>query len=255
MFFLALALAFVFFVAAAPPGGDDWVELYNTDNRPAALFELGWEVGLARFTYRNLSYIAPGAYAVFSADERPGVRHLDFRLPAAGGTLLLRDPDGAELDNLSYRTQKDGEARGRYPNGTGAWKTFTTTISPGQANYLPKTGGLQLSEILAINDAVIIDPIGRTSDWIELWNNSTKAIELTGMSVSIDRVEPGQWPFPAGTRLNANGRLVVWCNGSRDPALGPADYLNTGRSLNGARGTVVLFNASEQVIDRVSYGF
>ena len=243
------------FVAAAPPGGDDWVELYNTDNRPAALFELGWEVGLARFTYRNLSYIAPGAYAVFRADERPGVRHLDFRLPAAGGTLLLRDPDGAELDDLSYRTQKDGESRGRYPNGTGSWRTFTTTISPGQANYLPKTGGLQLSEILAINDGVIIDPIGRTSDWIELWNNSTKAIELTGMSVSIDQVEPGQWPFPAGTRLNANGRLVVWCNGSRDPALGPADYLNTGRSLNGARGTVVLFNASEQVIDRVSYGF
>ena len=114
---------------------------------------------------------------------------------------------------------------------------------------------MQLSEILAINDAVIIDPIGRTSDWIELWNNSTKAIDLTGMSVSIDQVEPGQWPFPAGTRRNANGRLGVWCNGSRDPALGPADYVNTGRSLNGARGTVVLFNASEQVIDRVSYGF
>jgi hypothetical protein len=59
------------FVAAAPPGGDDWVELYNTDSRPAALFGLAWEAGLAKFTYRNHSYIAPGGYAVFSADERP----------------------------------------------------------------------------------------------------------------------------------------------------------------------------------------
>ena len=74
-------------VAAAPPGGDDWVELYNTDSRPAALFGLGWEAGLARFTYRNLSFIAPRSYQVFRADERPGVRHLDFRLPAAGGPL------------------------------------------------------------------------------------------------------------------------------------------------------------------------
>jgi hypothetical protein len=243
------------FVAAAPPGGDDWVELYNTDNRPVALFGLGWEVGLARFTYRNLSYIAPRSYQVFSADERPGVRHLDFRLPAAGGTILLRDTNGAELDDLSYRTQKDGESRGRYPNGTGSWTTFTTTVSPGQANYLPKTGGLQFSEILAINDLAVIDPLGRTSDWIEIWNNSTSTIDLTGVSLSIDQVEPGQWIFDGGTKLNPKGRLVVWCNGSRDPALGPSNYLNTGRSLNGAHGTVYLFNASEQIIDRVSYGF
>ena len=243
------------FVAAAPPGGDDWIELYNTDSQPAALFGLSWEAGLAKFTYRNLSYIAPGSYQVFSADENPGVRHLDFRLPAAGGTILLRDTNGAELDDLSYRTQKDGESRGRYPNGTGSWTIFTTTVSPGQANYLPKADGLQLSEILAINDMAVIDPLGRTSDWVEIWNNSTTSIDLTGMSLGIDRLEPGQWVFPEGARLGAKGRLVVWCNGSRDPGLGPADYLNTGHSLNGTHGTVYLFNAVEQIIDRVSYGF
>ena len=243
------------FVAAAPPGSDDWVELFNTDSKPAALFGLAWEAGLAKFTYRRLSFIAPGSYQVFSTDRRPGVRHLDFKLPAAGGTLLLRDTNGAELDDLSYRTQKDGESRGRYPNGTGPWTTFTTTVSPGQANYLPKTDGLKISELLAINDNAVIDPLGRTSDWIEIWNNSTTSIELAGMSLSIDQIEPGQWSFPTGAKLRAKGRLLVWCNGSRDPALGPADYLNTGRSLNGAYGTVYLFNASEQIIDRVSYGF
>ena len=243
------------FVAAAPPGGDDWIELYNTDSKPAELFGLMWEAGLAKFTYRRLSFIAPGGYAVLIADESPGVRHLDFRLPAAGGTLLLRDPDGAELDDLSYRTQEDGESRGRYPNGTGSWTTFTTTISPGQANYLPKDDGLQLNEILAVNNSAVIDPLGRTSDWIEIRNNSTASIDLTGMTLSIDQIEPGQWSFPNGVKLLAKDRLLVWCNGSRDPALGPADYLNTGRSLNGAYGTVYLFNASEQIIDRVSYGF
>ena len=243
------------FVAAAPPGSDDWIELFNTDSKPAALFGLAWEAGLAKFTYRRLSFIAPGSYQVFSADKKPGVRHLDFKLPAAGGTLLLRDTNGAELDDLSYRTQEDGESRGRYPNGTGPWTTFTTTVSPGQANYLPKTDGLKLNEILAINDAVVIDPLGRTSDWIEIWNNSTTSIDLTGMSLSIDKVEPGQWSFPGDAQLRAKGRLLVWCNGSRDPALGPADYLNTGRSLNGAYGTVYLFNADEQIVDRISYGF
>ena len=243
------------FAAAAPPGSDDWVELFNTDSKPAALFGLAWEAGLAKFTYRRLSFIAPGSYQVFSADRRPGVRHLDFKLPAAGGTLLLRDTNGAELDDLSYRTQKDGESRGRYPNGTGPWTTFTTTVSPGQPNYLPKTDGLKISELLAINDAAVIDPLGRTSDWIEIWNNSTTSIDLAGMSLSIDKIEPGQWSFPVSTKLRAKSRLVVWCNGSRDPALGPEDYLNTGHSLNGAYGTVYLFNASEQIVDSVSYGF
>ena len=243
------------FVAAAPPGSDDWVELLNTDSKPAALFGLAWEAGLAKFTYRRLSFIAPDSYTVFRADKKPGVRHLDFKLPAAGGTLLLRDTNGAELDDLSYRTQEDGESRGRYPNGTGPWTTFTTTVSPGQANYLPKTDGLKLSEFLAINDAAVIDPLGRTSDWIEIWNNSTTSIDLAGMSLSIDKVEPGQWSFPDSAKLRAKGQLLVWCNGSRDPALGPADYLNTGRSLNGAYGTVYLFNADEQIVDRISYGF
>jgi len=243
------------FVAAAAPGGNDWVELYNTDSRPAALFGLAWEAGLAKFTYRNYSYIEPGGYTVFSADENPGVRHLDFRLPAAGGTLLLRNPDGAELDDLSYRIQKDGESRGRYPNGTGSWVSFTTTISPGQANYLPEVEGLRFSEIMAINDSATIDPLGRTSDWIEIWNNSSKSIDLTGMSLSIDKIDPGQWTFTEGGNLGAKDRLLVWCNGSRDPSLGPANYLNTGRSLNGSYGTVYLFNASEQIIDSVSYGF
>ena len=243
------------FVAAAPPGGNDWVELYNTDSKPAELFGLMWEAGLAKFTYRRLSFIAPGGYAVLNADERPGVRHIDFRLPAAGGTLLLRDPNGAELDDLSYRTQQDGESSGRYPNGNGPWVTFTTTISPGQANYLPEAEGLRFNELMAINDSAVIDPLGRTSDWIEIWNNSSKSIDLTGMSLSIDKIEPGQWTFPEGRKLSAKGRLLVWCNGSRDPELGPSNYLNTGYSLGGTHGALYLFNASEQIVDSLRYGF
>ena len=243
------------FVAAAPAGGDDWIELYNMDTKPAALSGVTWEIGLGRFTYRRLSFIAPNSYQLFRADERPGVRHLDFRLPADGGSILLRDSNGAELDDVSYRAQEDGESRGRYPNGTGSWTTFTTTISPGQANYKPPTSGLRLNEILAINDAAVIDPVGRSSDWIELWNNSSRSYDLTGMSLSIDKIDAGQWTFPEGTRLRAKGRLILWCNGTRDPALGPDDYLNTGRSLNGTHGAVYLFNDKEQIIDSVQYGF
>ena len=243
------------FVAAAPAGGDDWVELYNMDSKPAALFGLTWEVGLGRFIYRRLSFIPAQGYQRFSADEQPGVRHLDFRLPAAGGTILLRDRNGAELDDVSYRTQEEGESRGRYPNGNGSWTTFTSTISPGKANYKPPTTGIRLNEILAINDAAVIDPIGRSSDWIEIENNSSRSYDLTGMSVSIDRMAAGQWTFPEGTRLRAKGRLVIWCNGTRDPALGPVDYLNTGWSLGGTHGSVYLFNAEEQVIDSIHYGF
>ena len=147
-----------------------------------------------------------------------------------------------ELDDLSYRTQQDGESSGRYPNGNGPWVTFTTTISPGQANYLPEAEGLRFNELMAINDSAVIDPLGRTSDWIEIWNNSSKSIDLTGMSLSIDEIEPGQWTFPEGRKLSAKGRLLVWCNGSRDPELGPSNYLNTGYSLGGTHGALSLIH-------------
>ena len=89
------------FVAAAPPGGNDWIELYNTDDKPAALFGLSWEIGLGKFTYRRLSFISPKSYQILLADENPGVKHLDFRLPAAGGTILIRNRHGVELDDVS----------------------------------------------------------------------------------------------------------------------------------------------------------
>ena len=51
------------------------------------------------------------------------------------------------------------------------------------------------------------------------------------------------------------GRLVIWCNGSRDPELGPSKYLNTGYSLKGTHGTLYLFNANGQIVDSLRYGF
>ncbi|GIT38469.1 MAG: hypothetical protein Ct9H300mP7_3900 [Verrucomicrobiota bacterium] len=49
--------------------------------------------------------------------------------------------------------------------------------------------------------------------------------------------------------------MLVWCNGSRDPELGPSNYLNTGYSLGGTHGALYLFNASEQIVDSLRYGF
>ena len=99
------------FVAAAPPGGNDWVELYNTDSKPAEWVGLMWEAGVAKFTYRRLSFIAPGGYAVLNADERPGVRRIDFRLPAAGGTQTVpraaRPSHGLDLLLTGRRTETE----------------------------------------------------------------------------------------------------------------------------------------------------
>ena len=100
------------FVAAAPAGGDDWVELYNMDSKPAALFGLTWEVGLGEFTYRRLSFIPAQGYQRFSADEQPGVRHLDFRLPAADA----HDP--------AARPQRGGAGRRQLPHAGGGRITW-----------------------------------------------------------------------------------------------------------------------------------
>ncbi len=50
-------------------------------------------------------------------------------------------------------------------------------------------------------------------DWIELQNTSGERINLTGYGLSDDKLSPAKWAFPAGTHIEPNGYLVVWCSG------------------------------------------
>lgn len=58
----------------------------------------------------------------------------------------------------------------------------------------------------------ILDSNGEASDWIELYNNSNKLINLKGYHLSDDEDEIDKWTFP-NININPNDHLLVYASG------------------------------------------
>ncbi len=60
---------------------------------------------------------------------------------------------------------------------------------------------------------------GHAYDWIELYNDGNKAVELGGWHLTDKRTNLTKWTFPASAKIAANGYILVYCTG--DPTLDP----------------------------------
>jgi len=85
-----------------------------------------------------------------------------------------------------------------------------------------------ISEFMAKNDTVLLDVDGDASDWIELHNPTTAAINLAGWALTDDDSDLDKWEFPSVSVL-AGGYLVVFAS-SKDRTSG---QLHTNFSLSG----------------------
>lgn len=90
--------------------------------------------------------------------------------------------------------------------------------------------GPVLSEVLAVNDGVLRDEDGDSSDWIELFNPHAVPLDLHGWHLTDDPDRPARWTFPEVT-LAPGGFLLVWASGKdREQAGAP---LHTDFRLSG----------------------
>lgn len=139
------------------PGADDWVEIYNRDPLlPASLRNLTFATTAATFQLRALSFVSPAGHVVLIADERSGPDHLDFKLPASGNRLTLRDATGRVLDEIEYGLQVEGASQGRLPDGAdGPWKTFTAP-TPGVGNATVAPPAAPHLEVVAAGDDFLL---------------------------------------------------------------------------------------------------
>src|SRR5450759_3068423 len=112
----------------------------------------------------------------------------------------------------------------------------------------------QLNEVMARNAGVVMDTQGRVADWVEISNSGLTPISLTGFSLSVDDGPAGQWIFPTGAQIPANGFLVVWCDGSRPASIRWEQDLNCGHSLAGENGSVRWYDPAGLLLDVIQYG-
>ena len=243
------------FLANPAVGADDWIELFNKNTGlPVALRGTYLSTSNALFQIRSLCFIAPRGFVQLFADEKPGAEHVDFKLPAAGGIIVLSDQSGLEINRINYGTQPEGVTMGRLPDGADNLVSFPGSASPGASNYLAAYSGPLVNEVLARNET-LADPSGEINDWIELYNPNSTPFDLSGMTLSVDANQPGQWSFPPGTMIAPQGYLLLRGDDSRSASTKFETPLDLGRSLADESGGVYLFNAGGQVVDLVEYGF
>jgi len=238
------------------PGEDDWIELFNTSaTDPVALQGIYLQSGNAVHHVTSLSFIAPSGFVQLRADENVGPDHLDFRLPALGGSIALLAPNTAVIESVTYPAQPEGASRGRYPDASPVIIAFNGSPSPGAPNYILNYNGPRLNELMARNDSLTLGADAAPLDWIEFYNPTASPFAMDGMSLSVDEAEAGQWVFPTGTSIPPQGYLVLRADASQPATTNTAAILNVGRSLDGNSGGVFLFNAAGQQVDGVAYGF
>jgi len=70
-----------------------------------------------------------------------------------------------------------------------------------------------VNEVSASNYADQADNFGEFEDWIELFNTTGAAVDLSGWYLSDSQSNNTKWIFPAASSIAANGYLVVYCSG------------------------------------------
>lgn len=242
-------------LANALPGNDDWFEIYNSDlSDPASLQGIYLSNGGTIHALRGRSYLAPGGFLQIRADKNAGPDHVDFKLAALGGVIELYDAAGALVQNISYQAQSEGVSEGRLPDADANIQKFAGSISPAASNYVLSWAGPFINEFMAINKGSATMANGRVADWLELYNPSGTTFDLTGMSLAFGKATPGEWPFPSGASIPANGYLVVWCDSDLPVSTTVSAEMNSGQSLSGRGEQVHLFNSVGQLVQTVRFG-
>lgn len=113
----------------------------------------------------------------------------------------------------------------------------------------PATEGVVINEFMASNDATVEDQDGDYDDWIELYNNSSNSIDLSGYFLSDDADDLAQWSFPEGTTIGSGEYLIIWADKDEDQEGLHADF-----KLSASGEAVILSSAVDtSIVDIVVF--
>lgn len=103
-----------------------------------------------------------------------------------------------------------------------------------------------INEVMPKNGSTAVDEEGKYEDWIELYNNASSPIDLTGYYLSDDVSNPNKWEFP-DTSIAAGGYLIIWCDSDTTD-----EGLHANFKITSGGETIVLSNASGFQINQVT---
>ncbi|MBN1805694.1 MAG: lamin tail domain-containing protein [Sedimentisphaerales bacterium] len=109
---------------------------------------------------------------------------------------------------------------------------------------------LVINELMASNSSIVKDPQGQYDDWIEIYNNDSGPIDVSGMYLTDDLDNPNKWRFPASTTIPAGDYILMWADGD---TADPGFHANFELDADGEQ--IGLFDADgTTLIDIITFG-
>ncbi len=245
----------------------DWVELRNNTDEAISLY--GYylsdkENKPMKWAFPEGATIPAGGYYLVYCSGKDklqanGIPHTSFSISAERETIVLSDSYGRLVDRVSIENVPEDYSYGR--SDVGDWRLFELS-TPGQPNnaggqaradelfraYNPT--GVIISEVLASNDTVALGAAGATTDYVELYNSSGEAVDLSYYGLSDHLKRPRRWQFPEGTVIAAGEYMIVYLDGK--PELSTTSELHTNFKLRRAGGETISFcDPTGRVLDRI----
>lgn len=164
--------------------------------------------------------------------------------------------DGAANDNVfgadimisstttEYYIYAENNTIGRFSPARAEHEFYTITATGG---IVP--GDIVINEFMASNDVTVADQDGEYDDWIELYNNSNSAVDISGYGLSDDDTDLNVFTFPSGTVLQSDDYLVVWADRDVNQSGLHADF-----KISAGGETIYLTDVNQMVIDSIAFG-
>lgn len=246
----------------------DWIEIYNNtgDNADLSGYGLSDESKSAKWQFPGV-ILKPGEYMIVFAsgnnvsDKNAVYQHTNFKLSSSGGGVYLFGPDGKMADKVEYDAQTENISLGRSSDAA----QFAAFDKPtpgfpnseeGYASFLKsriKEGSqLIITEINPLNTTAYVDNSGSASDYIELYNGSAEAINLSGYGLSDDPLKVLKWKFPEVT-IGPGEYLVVFASGEdKNLTDVAAKAIHTNFRVSAYKETITLCDTAGYILDQVS---
>ena len=107
---------------------------------------------------------------------------------------------------------------------------------------------LVINELMASNNSTASDESGEFDDWVEIYNNSSEAINLLGYYLSDDSSNLSKWAFPE-TSLGAGEYLTLWLDEDTEQGENHVSF-----KLSSSGEDLLLSNSQLSIINMVTFG-
>lgn len=131
----------------------------------------------------------------------------------------------------------------------GIGMTLSTTPDPSLTVAVAESNKIMINEICAKNTSYAA-PDGGFYDWIEIYNSSSNAVDLSGYGLSDNAGKPYKYTFPDNSIINGKQRLIIFCD-SLNPQIDGCCTAAFGISTNGE--TITLTDCNGKTVDAVTF--